>query len=99
VTWSVKTPYVDNTFWKKVAAATASGAVATISAKWSGLTLLGSTIYPNLQIDIPVARFDEGGPNVDGPGMLDQTFTGVGLYDGTNSAMTVTYQSADVTVL
>lgn len=99
VTWSVKTPYVDNGFWKKVSSATNAGAYATISAKWTGLTLLGTTIYPSLQIDIPVARFDEGGPAVDGPGMLDQTFTGVGLYDGTNSAMTVTYVSGDMTVL
>lgn len=99
ITFSFKTPYVDNSWWKKVASATNAGATATISAKWSGLTLLGSTIYPSLQIDIPVARLDEGGPNVDGPGMLDQTFTGVGLYDGTNSAITLTYQSADVTVL
>lgn len=99
ITWSFKTPYVDNGFWKKVSAATASGAYATITAKWTGLTLLGTTIYPSLQIDIPVARFDEGGPTVDGPGMLDQTFTGVGLYDGTTSAMTVTYTSGDVTVL
>lgn len=99
ITYSVKTPYADNNFWKKVASATASGAVGVISAKWSGLTLLGTTIYPSLQIDIPVARFDEGGPNVDGPGMLDQTFTGIGLYDGTNSPLTVTYVSGDATVL
>lgn len=99
ITFSAKTPYVDNGFWKKVASATAAGAVGTISAQWTGLTLLGTTIYPSLKIDIPVARFDEGGPNVDGPGMIDQTFTGVGLYDGTNSAMTVTYVSADTTVL
>lgn len=99
ITYSVKTPYADNGFWKKVAAATASGAVGVISAKWTGLTLLGTTVYPSLQIDIPVARFDEGGPNVDGPGMIDQTFTGVGLYDGTNSPLTVTYVSGDATVL
>jgi hypothetical protein len=99
VTFSVKTPYVDNAWWKKVSSATNAGATAVISAKWSGLTLLGTTIYPSLQIDIPVARFDEGGPTVDGPGAIDQTLTGVGLYDGTNSAITVTYVSGDVTVL
>jgi hypothetical protein len=99
ITFSVKTPYADNGFWKKVASATNAGAVATLSATWTGLTLLGTTIYPSLKIDIPVARFDQGGPNVDGPGMIDQTFTGVGLYDGTNSAMTITYTSGDTTVL
>lgn len=99
VSWSFKTPYVDNTFWAKAASATAAGAAAVISANWQGLTLLGSTIYPTLQLDIPVARFDEGGPNVDGPGLLEQSFSGMGLYDGTNSALTVTYKSADTTVL
>jgi hypothetical protein len=99
ITWSFKTPYTDNTFWKKVSTATASGANAQIVATWSGLTLLGTTIYPSLTLTIPVARFDEGGPVVDGPGMLDTTFTGVGLYDGTNSALTVAYVSGDTTVL
>lgn len=99
ITWSFKTPYADNNFWKKVASATASGATGTISATWSGLTLLGTTIYPSFKIDLPVARFDEGGPSVDGPGMLDTTFTGVGLYDGTNSPLTLTYVTADATVL
>ncbi len=99
ITFSVKTPYADNTFWKKVASATASGAVGSITAQWTGLTLLGTTIYPSLKIEIPVARFDEGGPNVDGPGMLEQTFSGKGLYDGTNSPLTITYVSGDATVL
>lgn len=99
ITFSVKTPYADNGFWKKVSSATNAGATGVISAQWTGLTLLGSTIYPSFKIDIPVARFDEGGPNVDGPGMLDQTFTGVGLYDGTNSPITLTYVSGDTTVL
>lgn len=99
ITWSVKTPYADNGFWKKVASATASGATGVISAQWTGLTLLGSTVYPSFKIDIPVARFDEGSPTVDGPGMIDQTFSGVGLYDGTTSPVTLTYVSGDVTVL
>lgn len=99
ITFSFKTPYADSGFWKKVASATASGATGVISAQWSGLTLLGSTIYPSFKIDIPVARFDEGSPNVDGPGMIDQTFTGVGLYDGSTSPITLTYVSGDVTVL
>jgi hypothetical protein len=99
VTFSVKTPYASNTFWQRVASATAAGATAVISAQWTGLTLLGTTIYPSLKIDIPVARFDDGGPAVGGPGMIDQSFSGVGLYDGTNSPITVTYVTGDATVL
>lgn len=99
IEWSFRTPYNNATFWQKVSAATVTGAVATISAKWEGPTLLGTTIYPKLQLDIPVAVFNEGGPSVGGPGLLEQTFTGKGLYDGTNSALTITYVSADVTSL
>lgn len=99
IEWSFKTTYTNNDFWEKVSSTTIAGSYAQLVATWSGLTLLGSTIYPNLQITIPVARFDEGGPTVDGPGMLEQTFSGRGLYDGTNSAITVRYQSADVTQL
>lgn len=99
ITWSFRTPYADNSFWNKVATATTAGATAVISAQWTGLTLLGTTIYPSLKIDIPVARFDEGAPNAGGPGMLEQTFSGVALYDGTNSPLTLTYVSGDATVL
>lgn len=99
IEWSFKTSYINNNFWEKVASTTIAGTHAQLIAKWSGLTLLGSTIFPNLTITIPVARFDEGGPTVEGPSMLEQTFSGKGLYDGTNSAITVAYQSADVTQL
>lgn len=99
VDFSFKTSYINNDMWEKVSSATPSGAYAQLVAKWSGLTLLGSTIYPNITITIPVARFDEGGPNADGPGMLEQSFSGKGLYDGTNSAITVAVQSADITVI
>jgi hypothetical protein len=99
IDWSFKTTYANNTFWEKVSSATNSGSYAVIEAKWNGLTLLGSTIYPNITVTIPVARFDEGGPSVDGPGMLEQTFSGKGLFDGTLSPITVAVQSADVTVI
>lgn len=99
IDWSYKTTYVNSTYWAKVSAATVAGTYATLQAKWVGLILLGSTIYPGLTIDIPVARFDKGGPSVDGPSMLEQKFSGKGLYDGTNSAYTLTYNSADVTQL
>jgi len=100
ITWSFKTPYVDNSWWKKVSAATASGATGAISATWTGSTLAGSaTVYPSLAITIPVGRFDEGVPTVDGPSMLEPSYSGVGLYNGTDSAITVAYTTTDVTVM
>jgi hypothetical protein len=99
IEWSFRTPYVDNNFWEKVSAGTPGGTTGLLKAKWSGPTLLGSTIYPSLELEIPVARFDEGGPVVSGPSQLEQTMTGRGLYNGTDSALKITYVSADTTVL
>lgn len=99
VEWSFRTPYSNNTFWEKVSSATVAGSYATLNARWEGPILLGTTIYPSLELSIPVARFDEGGPVVEGPSQLEQTFSGVGLYDGTNSALSIIYKSGDITVL
>lgn len=102
VTWSFTTTYADNTFWEKVSSATVAGSYASLQATWVGLIAIPGTstpLYPCITIDIPVARFDEGGPKVDGDGMLEQSFSGVGLYDGTNSPITITYKSQDATVL
>lgn len=99
ISWSFKTSYIDNSLWKKVSAAQSSGSFAIITATWQGLTLLGTTIYPSLAISIPVAQFDDGGPNVDGPSLLEPTYSGKGLYDGAQSAITAVYTSGDVTVI
>lgn len=100
VTWSFTTTYADNNFWEKVSSATVAGTYAVLQAKWVGLTAISGTttpLYPEICITVPVARFDEGGPNVDGDGMLSQQFSGVGLFDGTNSAITVAYRTQDAT--
>lgn len=99
VEWSFTTPYQNNTFWQKVASATVSGSFATLDAKWEGPTLLGTTLYPTIELSIPVAVFNEGGPVVAGPSMLEQTFSGRGLFDGSQSALSVIYKTADTTVL
>lgn len=102
ITWSFTTTYADNTFWEKVSSATAAGTYAEIRAKWVGLTAIPTSspvTYPSIEIVIPVARFDEGGPTVGGEGMLEQSFSGVGLYDGTNSPISIIYVAQDVTTL
>lgn len=101
VEWSFRTNYTNNTFWEKVSSTTVAGSYATLQAKWLGtVTIPGTTgtVYPQITIDIPVARFDEGGPVVEGPSMLEQTFSGVGLFD-TASAISVAYLTGDATVL
>ncbi len=101
IEFSFRSSYDDYTYWNKVASATNAGTYASLVAKWTGMTLIvgATTIFPSLEITIPVARLDEGGPTVDGPGMLEQSITGRGLYDGTLSALTMKCVSSDVTVL
>ncbi len=102
VSWSFTTNYTNNNFWEKVSSATIAGSYAVLNAKWVGTVAIAGvtpTAFPTLEIEVPVARFDEGGPTVQGPSMLEQSFSGIGLFDGTNSAVTVKYSTADATVL
>ncbi|HKY57853.1 MAG TPA: phage tail tube protein, partial [Aeromicrobium sp.] len=78
-------------------ASTRAAALAAITATWEGPTLLGSTLYPSLQVSIPASRFDSwAGAMADDAG-IKQELSGVGTYDGTNSPVTITYKSADST--
>lgn len=79
-------------------AATRSAALAQIIGTWTGPTLLGSTIFPNLKVTIPAARFDSWtAAAADSSGQISQELTGVMRYDGSASPVTLAYQSADVT--
>lgn len=97
VTFSLQADFESLAQRTRAAATSRAGALAAISAVWVGPSLLGTTIRPTFQIDIPAARFDEWSANVDAPEGLSQTLSGVGLYDGTSSPVTGIYRSADST--
>lgn len=97
VTWSMKADFQDLTQRTIVHAATAAGALAQIVCTWNGPTLLGSTLFPKLVLTIPAARFDVWKAANDKPQGLDQELSGVGLYNGTLSPVTIAYSSADIT--
>jgi hypothetical protein len=98
ITWSMKLPYTDLAMYvDRIRAAIATDAMAQIVAKWEGPTLLGSTIFPTLEVTLPYARFDEGIPVVEGQELLEPTVSGVALTDGSTSPITVVYKTADVT--
>ena len=102
IEFSFRSSYDDYTYWNKVSSATNAGSYASLVAKWTGLTSIPGTttpVFPSLTVTIPVARLDEGAPRVAGPGMLEQSITGRGLYDGTNAALTLTYTSLDTGAL
>jgi len=78
-------------------ATTKAGALAQIVATWQGPALLGSTVYPTLQVTLPAARFDAWKAAAEGPDAITQELSGVGLFDGSNSAVSIVYKSADTT--
>lgn len=81
----------------RAASATAAGAMAQIICTWTGPTLLGSTIKPNLVVTMQ-ARFDEFKAANEGPEGITQELSGALRYAvSPAAALTAVYQSADVT--
>ncbi|MET9729338.1 phage tail tube protein [Streptomyces sp. NPDC006458] len=85
--WSLKGEFAGTTHINRVAAAVASGALASIEASWSGPD--GS----QLKVELPFGRFDEGPVTVGGFELVEQELSGVGLTDGAASAVTITYKA------
>jgi hypothetical protein len=87
ITWDIKGEFENLTQYNRVASATTAGALATLTLLWN--TPQGG----QLQIDMPVSRFDDGIPNVDGAKVLELALTGKALNDGTQQPITITYKA------
>lgn len=74
-----------------------AGTTASVVLTWTGAQIEATTPPYSYQVvmTIPNARFEGNTPNVSGPDVLtlDQPFTG--LYDGTNSPLTIQYYTTD----
>lgn len=81
----------------RAASLTAAGALAEIKATWIGPVLIGTTTYPKIEVTLPAARFDEWNASAGGAEAITQELTGVGLYNGTLSPISIAYTTADVT--
>lgn len=97
VGWSLGLDFSDLTAYNRFAAATSSGMVATIVLTWTGFTLIGTSSLPTLTLTIQAASFDEFDNAIGGPDPLTQKVKGAGLYDGSTSAITIAYGTADAT--
>jgi hypothetical protein len=95
IEWSATADFSDLTQYNRFASATRAGALAAIVATFDGPVAHGGSTLPRLEVTIPAARFDAVDVNVSGPEALKQDISGVGLFDGTNSAVTVTYRTTD----
>lgn len=81
----------------RILSATAAGAQAAVVLSCAGLGTIGSTLKPTLTITIPVVMFDGDTPTVGGPDLVSESIKGMGLFNGTDSAISLAYQTTDST--
>ena len=89
--------FVSTEHQSRILSATAAGAQAAVVLTCAGLTTIGSTKKPTLTITVPVVMFDGDTPTVGGPDLVAETVKGMGLYNGSDSVVTVAYQTTDQT--
>ena len=87
VTGSLVAEFVDATAYNRVVNATTAQIVATFTDSAS----------KSITVTVPVARFDGDTPTVGGPDILDQTLNFKGLFNGTDSPVTIAVANGDST--
>ena len=97
ITWEMEADFESLTDYNRFVSATSAGAVATIVATWTAPTLVGVSAYPTIVVTIDAARFDSADVAVSGEDIIMNKLSGRGLFDGTDSAVTVVYTTADAT--
>lgn len=97
ITWEATIDWDGLTQYNRFASTAGTGVGGTMVATFTAPTLLGTATYPSLTITIPYARLDKMPLEVDANGLLQSKISGRGLYDGTNSPVTVAYVSGDTT--
>jgi hypothetical protein len=85
VTGSLTAEFVDATAYNRVVNATHAAVVATFTDSAS----------KSITVTVPVARFDGDTPSVGGPDILDQTLNFKGLFNGTDSPVTIAVNNGD----
>ena len=85
VTGSLTAEFVDATAYNRVVNATHAAIVATFTDSTAN----------SITVTVPVARFDGDTPSVGGPDILDQTLNFKGLFNGTDSPVTIAVANGD----
>ena len=85
VTGSLTAEFVDAVAYQRVVNATHAAIVATFT----------DSTGDSITVTVPVARFDGDTPSVGGPDILDQTLNFKGLFNGTDSPVTIAVANGD----
>lgn len=72
-----------------------NGTLAQIDCTWTGTTAIEGSTFPYVKVTMPKCRFDGTTPAVEGPDVLTIEMPFKALYDGTNEAITLDYQTSD----
>jgi hypothetical protein len=97
ITWELEADFDSLTNYNRFVSSTAAGALAAIVGTWTGPTLVGAATYGSLVATVDAARFDSAEVSVSSEEMIMAKFSGRGLYDGTDSPVTLVYTTADAT--
>jgi hypothetical protein len=98
VTWKITADNDTLTQINRARATLAATTGAQIVASWTGPVLVGAaTVFPSVTVTIPFARFDGDIPNVNDPNPITIPLSGKGLFDGTNSPVTIAVVTAETT--
>lgn len=98
VTWKITADNDSLTQINRARATLASTAGAAIVASWTGPVLVGAaTVFPSVTVTIPFARFDGETPTANNMDPITVPLSGKGLYDGTNSPVTIAVVTAETT--
>jgi hypothetical protein len=96
--WSCTVDFVNLTQFDLFRSATRAGALAAISATFDGPVAHGGTTLPRMTVTIPAARIDDpGGPSISGPEGLKLDLSGIAMYDGSASPVSLAYRTTDAT--
>jgi hypothetical protein len=95
IDWDMEVEFTSLTQYNRVAAQTIAAKVAAVELICDGAVALGGATVPRFKLTLPAARFDEGLPTDDGEEPLMQEISGVGLDNGTDQPITVTYRTTD----
>lgn len=99
VTWSMKADFTALAPYSRMAAAARADTLAALVITCEGPVAHAGATLPKVVFSIPASRWDDAsGLGVNGFDPLEPTWSGVGLYDGTNSALSIAYTTTDATI-
>lgn len=99
VEWSMKADFTALAPYSRMVDTDRADTLAALVVTCNGRTAHAGTTLPSVVFTIAASRWDDqDGLGVAGFDPLEPTWSGIGLYDGTNSALKIEYTTTDTTV-